>query len=116
MPREPDSAYVEPIATNPYYNCRKFVRLSSDEDSPSYQNVAGPSGSRRCFFVDMDIYENSAEIQLWRESQVSDEDSHSYQNVAGPSGSRRCYNADDEPDCINAATDSRKHRGPHEKY
>nr|XP_034995328.1 linker for activation of T-cells family member 2 isoform X1 [Zootoca vivipara] len=81
---EQDPAYVKPIAADIYYNCGSFLRQSSDDDIHSYHNMAGPSRSSGLVLADVDVYENSTTIQIWKRSQIA-EDSD-----------------DDEPDYINS--------------
>ncbi|XP_054857935.1 linker for activation of T-cells family member 2 [Eublepharis macularius] len=78
-----DAAYIEPISMD-YYNCRKLLRPPSDDDSRSYQNVAGPSNGTGCSFAEVGIYENRAALHLWQT----------------PPGSG--CSSDDEPDYVNA--------------
>ncbi|XP_053222964.1 linker for activation of T-cells family member 2 isoform X2 [Podarcis raffonei] len=55
----------------------------SDEDTYSYQNVAGPSRSSGLVLADVDVYENSTTIQIWKHSQIaedSDNDESDYIN------------------------------------
>ncbi|XP_077775376.1 linker for activation of T-cells family member 2 isoform X1 [Podarcis muralis] len=80
---EQDPAYVKPIAADIYYNCGSFVRQSSDDDTYSYQNVAGPSRSSGLVLADVDVYENSTTIHIWKHSQIaedSDDDESDYIN------------------------------------
>ncbi|XP_061461517.1 linker for activation of T-cells family member 2 [Rhineura floridana] len=88
---EQETAYIEPISTDHCHSCRKFVRLPSDEDACCYQNVAGPSKRSGCILEDVDIYENSTIIQLWKHSQTTensddDDDSEPYYINADPNG------------------------------
>ncbi|XP_033028502.1 linker for activation of T-cells family member 2-like isoform X2 [Lacerta agilis] len=71
---EQDPAYVKPIAADIYYNCGSFLRQSSGDDTYSYQNVAGPSRSSGLVLADVDVYENSTTIQIWKHSQIADSD------------------------------------------
>uniref|UniRef100_A0ABM5EN18 Linker for activation of T-cells family member 2 isoform X1 n=1 Tax=Pogona vitticeps TaxID=103695 RepID=A0ABM5EN18_9SAUR len=88
MPTEFDTAYIQPISTDHYCSTQDFLRPStgSDEDSPSYQNVSGPSGSNRWDSTNVEVYENSTIIQLWKHSQSQ---GHSSEDE------------DDEPDYVN---------------
>ncbi|XP_034608553.1 linker for activation of T-cells family member 2 isoform X2 [Trachemys scripta elegans] len=70
--QELDAAYVNPIASD-YFNCRTFLRPANEkeEDSCSYQNVViGTSNSAES--DDVDDYENSASIKIWKQSNISE--------------------------------------------
>ncbi|XP_065429083.1 linker for activation of T-cells family member 2 isoform X2 [Chrysemys picta bellii] len=70
--QELDAAYVNPIASD-YFNCGMFLRPANEkeEDSCSYQNVViGASNSAES--DDVDDYENSASIKIWKQSNISE--------------------------------------------
>nr|XP_060613705.1 linker for activation of T-cells family member 2-like [Anolis sagrei ordinatus] len=71
MQMEQDPAYIEPLPAAHYYNCRKFLSASSDDDNHSYQNVVGPFGSNASVLVNADVYENSTVVQLWKYAQAA---------------------------------------------
>ncbi|XP_039938542.1 linker for activation of T-cells family member 2 isoform X2 [Hirundo rustica] len=90
-----DTAYVEPIALDYYYNCTRFFnpprgrcpgRQEKDEDSYSYENVTigASQGSDPDDAVD---YENSLAIHTWKLQQGQ---------------ALLTESLDDEPDYINA--------------
>ncbi|RMC10861.1 hypothetical protein DUI87_12573 [Hirundo rustica rustica] len=90
-----DTAYVEPIALDYYYNCTRFFnpphgrcpgRQEKDEDSYSYENVTigASQGSDPDDAVD---YENSLAIHTWKLQQGQ---------------APLTESLDDEPDYINA--------------
>ncbi|XP_062816753.1 linker for activation of T-cells family member 2 isoform X2 [Anolis carolinensis] len=86
MQMEQHPAYVEPLPATHYYNCRKFLSTSSDDDAHSYQNVTGPIASKASVLVNADVYENSTVVQLWKHAQAAES-----------------YSSDDEPEYMNAA-------------
>ncbi|KAM6466470.1 linker for activation of T-cells family member 2 isoform 3-T3 [Liasis olivaceus] len=90
---EQDPTYVEPIPSDHYYNCQKVTRLSSEDDSSGYQNVTGTLKSSGHVLADVDIYENSLAIQIWKHSQMSESS-----NV----------NVEEEPTYINTESYSRQ--------
>ncbi|XP_025025908.1 linker for activation of T-cells family member 2 isoform X3 [Python bivittatus] len=90
---EQDPTYVEPISSDHYYNSQKVTRLSSEDSSNGYQNVTGTLKSSGHVLADIDIYENSLAIQIWKHSQISESS-----NV----------NFEEEPTYINTESYSRR--------
>ncbi|XP_067393987.1 linker for activation of T-cells family member 2-like [Emydura macquarii macquarii] len=77
-----EATYVDPIATD-YYNCGKFLRPPNEESEfSSYQNivVGAPNSSES---DDVEDYENSAAIKIWKHSKMSE-------------------SPDDDPDYVNS--------------
>ncbi|KAM7001205.1 linker for activation of T-cells family member 2 [Passerculus sandwichensis] len=95
-----DTAYVEPMALDHYYNCSRLFnppcvrspgKQEKDEDSYSYENVT-IGGSQGCDPDDAVDYENSLAILTWKLQQGQAPVTESL---------------DEEPDYINTAPGSR---------
>ncbi|XP_014463510.1 linker for activation of T-cells family member 2 isoform X1 [Alligator mississippiensis] len=68
-----EATYVDPVATD-YYNCGKYLRPPNekDQDAHAYQNVMVGGASQNAEPDDADDYENSAAIQMWKQSEMSE--------------------------------------------